>query len=354
MTHKLRCFVAMAFGYKDTDALYANYIKPAIIKIGFTPVRIDKLLHNDRIDARIREEILKADVLIADLTYARPSVYWEAGYAERTTPVIYSCRKDHFKPSSDDKHGNFSVHFDLINANILSWSENDGHVFAKELGKRLLFVTEQLRSDKEKQMLLVENRKKFLLISVSDKRQQISSITKPLLEKGKFTLVKISIDEKHPFYRDELLRAESSEGLFWKKSNKTGILLSANYCYLSLIQREFQLIKSRKILNSMSDYKPVTMSIFPKSIRRKLRGVKRIRAIKLIPVLSSISASRIQTCFDNWNKLNSEDWYYFQNQKGEGIPIIREVIFVSNIKSKEEYAEKVLHLLKTIDTDESN
>jgi len=344
----------MAFGYKDADDLYANYIKPALIKIGFTPVRIDKLMHNDRIDARIREEILKADVLIADLTYARPSVYWEAGYAERTTPVIYTCRKDHFKPSPDDKHGNFRVHFDLINANILSWSENDRHAFAKELGKRLLFATTQLRTDKEKQALLVENRKKFTLLSVSDKRQKISSDTVLLLAKNKFTLVKIPANEAHPFYRDEFLRAEFAERLFWKKINKTGILISANFCYSSLLQQEFRLIKSRKILNSMSDYKPVTTSIFPKSIRTKIRGIKRIRAIKLIPVLSSISASRIQTYLDDWNKLNSEDWYYFQNQKGEGIPIIKEVIFVSNIKSKEEYAEKVLSLLKTIDTDKSN
>jgi hypothetical protein len=33
----------------------------------------------------------------ADLRYARPSVYFEAGYAERSVPVIYTVRRDHFR-----------------------------------------------------------------------------------------------------------------------------------------------------------------------------------------------------------------------------------------------------------------
>src|SRR5512143_4051755 len=102
---KLRCFVAMAFGHEDTDYVYAQWIEPAIENAGLFPVRVDKIIHNDRIDTRIRDELLKADVVVADLTYARPSVYWEAGFAERSVPVIYTCRKDHFSPLPDDKFG---------------------------------------------------------------------------------------------------------------------------------------------------------------------------------------------------------------------------------------------------------
>jgi nucleoside 2-deoxyribosyltransferase len=44
------------------------------------PLRVDQIEHNDDIDDKIIELIKKCDFCIADLTYARPSVYYEAGY----------------------------------------------------------------------------------------------------------------------------------------------------------------------------------------------------------------------------------------------------------------------------------
>src|SRR5215472_9716952 len=52
-----------------------------------------RLEHNDDIDKRIMKEIKACDFAIADLTYARPSVYFEAGFAQRSVPV--TSRKDH-------------------------------------------------------------------------------------------------------------------------------------------------------------------------------------------------------------------------------------------------------------------
>jgi nucleoside 2-deoxyribosyltransferase len=107
---KLRCFVAIAFNHEDTDTVYKNHIEKAIIEANMTPVRVDRITHNDRIDEKIRNEITKADVVVADLTYARPSVCWEAGFAERVVPVVYTCRTDHFRQTEDDTFGNFIVH----------------------------------------------------------------------------------------------------------------------------------------------------------------------------------------------------------------------------------------------------
>ena len=99
----------MAFGKADTDLIYNQYMSKTIQDAGMIPLRVDRIIHNERIDIKIRELIEKADVVVADLTYARPSVYWEAGYAERRVPVVYTCRSDHFHPQKDD---NLQVHFD--------------------------------------------------------------------------------------------------------------------------------------------------------------------------------------------------------------------------------------------------
>jgi nucleoside 2-deoxyribosyltransferase len=80
MPAKLRCFVAMAFGQEDTDGINAQ--------------RVDRIEHNDKIDTKIISEIEAADLVTADLTYARPSVYFEAGYAQRAIPVIFTARPD--------------------------------------------------------------------------------------------------------------------------------------------------------------------------------------------------------------------------------------------------------------------
>jgi len=75
----MKCFIAMAFGYQDTDELYDHAICEILRSQNIDPVRVDRIEHNDAIDDRIVNEIKSADFAIADLTYARPSVYYEAG-----------------------------------------------------------------------------------------------------------------------------------------------------------------------------------------------------------------------------------------------------------------------------------
>src|SRR6266516_2832485 len=100
-----RCFIAMAFGHDDTDAIYET-IAATLRALQITPIRVDRIEHNDNIDRRIISEIDKADFVIADLTYSRPSVYFEAGYGERKATVVYTVRRDHLKQKDDDPNGN--------------------------------------------------------------------------------------------------------------------------------------------------------------------------------------------------------------------------------------------------------
>jgi len=104
----LKCFIASPLSHKDVDIIYDKAIRPILKELKIQPIRIDKIEHNDDIDDKIFQLLDKADFCVADLTYARPSVYYEAGYAFASgKPVIYIARKDHFvaKPSeTNEKH----------------------------------------------------------------------------------------------------------------------------------------------------------------------------------------------------------------------------------------------------------
>jgi hypothetical protein len=139
----MKCFVAMAFGDPQLDQLYEAAICGVLKKHGVTPIRVDRVEHNQNIDARIIAEIESADFAIADLTFARPSVYYEAGYAERVLRdgVIYTIRRDHLSPRAGDSMGNYRLHFDLQMKNVIDWAEPTDPVFIARLDSRVKHVT---------------------------------------------------------------------------------------------------------------------------------------------------------------------------------------------------------------------
>jgi hypothetical protein len=89
-----RVFVAMAFS-KSLESAYSDGIFPAIeMDCKLKAVRIDKIPHSDKICDRVLGEIRTCRLLVADFTYHRQSVYFEAGFAlalGRT--VIWTCRR---------------------------------------------------------------------------------------------------------------------------------------------------------------------------------------------------------------------------------------------------------------------
>lgn len=101
-----QCFAAMWFGSdEDEDSvdemnqLFDVVIKPAIEHHGLKPYRVDRDPGVDKIDETVLVEIDRSDLMIVDLTHnpetgLRGSVIFEAGYAYRTKPVIWMCRKD--------------------------------------------------------------------------------------------------------------------------------------------------------------------------------------------------------------------------------------------------------------------
>lgn len=105
-------FVAMAFK-EELGSVYENGIKKAIEDdCGYTAYRVDKAEHNERIDDLIISEIKRSKFLVADLTFQRNGVYFEAGMMTGLgRPVIFTVKEE----DADN------VHFDTRQYKQIRW-----------------------------------------------------------------------------------------------------------------------------------------------------------------------------------------------------------------------------------------
>lgn len=173
-TGGLRCFVAMRIGDPDGDAVYDHLIRPTIRRVGLAPRRVDRVMHNERIDQKILKELQACHLVVSDLTFARPSVYWEAGFAEgRDVQVVYTCKKDHLRPRANDKFGNFKVHFDLQTKNIITWTSPRDRRFPMQLEGRLRHVLRPLLQKRAKEEERKREEETFEAFSMVDRRKRV-------------------------------------------------------------------------------------------------------------------------------------------------------------------------------------
>jgi nucleotide-binding universal stress UspA family protein len=76
-------FIAMAIDPKNPELEdVLDSIKEAASRCGIEAERVDEVHSNEKITDRILESIKKAEFVIIDLTYSRPNVFYEAGYAQ--------------------------------------------------------------------------------------------------------------------------------------------------------------------------------------------------------------------------------------------------------------------------------
>jgi hypothetical protein len=101
-------FVLMAMN-PDKPELEDTYaaIKDVCQKFEIDAFRADDIQHQDRITDRILSEIRTCEYIVADLTYERPNVYYEIGYAHAINkkPILY-------------RRANTPLHFDLSIHNV--------------------------------------------------------------------------------------------------------------------------------------------------------------------------------------------------------------------------------------------
>jgi len=123
-------FIAMAFRLPTSDVLHTGGLNPGILNAGYSPLRIDRKDHNNRIDDEIVAEIRKSKFVVADLTGKNAGAYFEAGFAQGLgKPVIWTCQQ------SEIDAGN--VHFDTRQYSIVSWEPDKLDDFAKRLTQRI-------------------------------------------------------------------------------------------------------------------------------------------------------------------------------------------------------------------------
>lgn len=164
----------MRFEQPDTDAIYENVLKPLIESVGFAPRVVNRMNYNDDIDDRIFKELDRCSICVADLTYARPSVYYEAGYARaRGVPVVHTVRADHFNRANPDDR---QVHFDLQMKNIIGWQNPDDPKFAKDFKARLKLVAEPVLTRLATDQQRLRERSQFAEASVVDRMDHLHKV----------------------------------------------------------------------------------------------------------------------------------------------------------------------------------
>jgi hypothetical protein len=108
------CFVVMGFGKKtdfesgrtfDLDKSYRNLIKPAVEAAGYKCVRADEIVHSGLIDVPMYEQLLAADIVVADLSTANKNAFYELGIRHALRPyTTIVIAEDGLKPPFDVNH----------------------------------------------------------------------------------------------------------------------------------------------------------------------------------------------------------------------------------------------------------
>ncbi len=108
------------FGTQNDQRIYEEYdkrfekLESLIGTLDCVAIRIDKEHPLEDLVGRIKEEIQKAQFLIADLTDERPSCYFEAGFAEALKkPIIYVSSKESVVTPGQGTKIHFDVHMSV-------------------------------------------------------------------------------------------------------------------------------------------------------------------------------------------------------------------------------------------------
>ena len=88
----------------NREDIFSIGIKPAVEALGYEALRVDTKPHNDKIDSKIIELLMKSRFVVADFTDQRNGVYYEAEFAKGLgLPVIQTCMNEDFN----------NMHFDV-------------------------------------------------------------------------------------------------------------------------------------------------------------------------------------------------------------------------------------------------
>ena len=143
------CFVAMGFGQKtafylgkkkprvlDLDKTYENIIKPAVTAVGLKCLRADEIQHSSLIDLPMYEQLLDADVVVADISTSNANAIYELGvrHALRPRTTIVMAEND------------FAFPFDISHLSIIRYEHLGMDIGASEAKRVTARLTEKLQA----------------------------------------------------------------------------------------------------------------------------------------------------------------------------------------------------------------
>ena len=145
---KPHAFVAMPFGTKpgpeghpiDFNRVYSEFVKPALENAGLEAFRADEETRPGDIRTDMFQELLLADLVLADLTLENPNVWYELGvrHALRSRGVVLICG------------GRVTTAFDLYTDRKLRYTLKDGELPDQDtLEKDKAALTEMVRDAME-------------------------------------------------------------------------------------------------------------------------------------------------------------------------------------------------------------
>ncbi len=272
---QIKCFIASAFGYQDVDTMYDESIIPVLNEfkstkgINIKPLRVDRITHNEKIDVKIIELIKECDFGIVDLTYARPSVYYEAGFIEGLNKsVIYLAKNDHFRPKLEDTNGNERIHFDLVTKNIISWT-TPNITFNQKLNSRINLIIKPIVQSNHISLKEAESRKDFLALALSAKIMLIDKTIKNHIIKKGFKPVNGSYYYFDKVFKNKLVRiCVASELSFVKNdirifcSNLKRVEIFPNPYFSFMIFCSLKAIPKSRKEEALNIYQEVSENIF--------------------------------------------------------------------------------------------
>jgi tetratricopeptide (TPR) repeat protein len=144
---KLHAFVAMPFGTKegpdgqkiDFNRVYAEYVVPALKASGLNVFRADEEERAGDIRTDMFQELLLADLVVADLTIANPNVWYELGvrHGLRARGVVLICG------------GKVTTAFDLYTDRKLRYGLKDGGPDPATLAADIQNLTDMVKATME-------------------------------------------------------------------------------------------------------------------------------------------------------------------------------------------------------------
>lgn len=135
------CFVVMGFGKKtdfetgrtlDLDATYEAIIKPAAESAGLRCIRADEVMHSGVIDTEMYEMLLRADLVIADISTGNVNAVYELG-------VRHALRPNSTIIMKEDKG---RLYFDLDHVSTFQYQHLGEDIGAREAAR----ATRELRA----------------------------------------------------------------------------------------------------------------------------------------------------------------------------------------------------------------